>query len=312
MKPGVAILCLVLVGCEPASRDVLGTLEADRIVLPASAFERIEAIAVREGEQVVAGQLLVTLDTTTSAAQLAALQADIRRLTEALAELDAGSRPESVRGAAARLTQTQARLTDARAQLQRIAPLAKRGVLPALDAERAQASVAAARADVDAARAALDEVEAGARVQTKAQARAALDVAIAQAAAVRAALDKLSVHAPRAGSIERLSYRVGEQPPQGAPLAILLASGSRYARVYVPQPLRLRIDIGSAATVSLPDGRSARGALRSVRSEPVFTPYYALAGDDAERLSYLAEIELQGADDWPLGVPLRAVFEPAP
>jgi len=47
-----------------------------------------------------------------------------------------------------------------------------------------------------------------------------------------------------------------------------------------------------------------------IRSEPSFTPYYALSGRDAERLSYLAEITLdKSGADLPAGVPVRVEFE---
>jgi HlyD family secretion protein len=50
--------------------------------------------------------------------------------------------------------------------------------------------------------------------------------------------------------------------------------------------------------------------LRSIRSEPSFTPYYALAGDDASRLVYAAELLLDSGADLPAGLPVTAV--PAP
>jgi HlyD family secretion protein len=42
----------------------------------------------------------------------------------------------------------------------------------------------------------------------------------------------------------------------------------------------------------------------------VFTPYYALSGEDAARLSWLAEVDLTGADaaGLPAGLPVRVVF----
>jgi len=46
-----------------------------------------------------------------------------------------------------------------------------------------------------------------------------------------------------------------------------------------------------------------------VRSEPSFTPYYALSGDDAARLSYLAEVTLgNDAAQLPPGLPVRVEF----
>ena len=47
-----------------------------------------------------------------------------------------------------------------------------------------------------------------------------------------------------------------------------------------------------------------------IRSEPSFTPYFALTGQDAARLSYLAEISLgKEAADLPVGAPLQMVSD---
>lgn len=100
----------------------------------------------------------------------------------------------------------------------------------------------------------------------------------------------------------------------GAPLAVLLVGDHPYARVYLPSALRPSVVVGQAAHVYL-QGRDGAltGRVRAVRSDPVFTPYYALTGEDAARLSYLAEIELVGTDTaalarLPAGVPVRVTF----
>jgi HlyD family secretion protein len=51
-------------------------------------------------------------------------------------------------------------------------------------------------------------------------------------------------------------------------------------------------------------------ALR-IASEPTFTPYYALSGDDASRLAWRAELALDASDktkDLPAGIPCRATL----
>ena len=65
--------------------------------------------------------------------------------------------------------------------------------------------------------------------------------------------------------------------------------------------------------VSMCDGKEGEvallGKVRMIRSEPSFTPYYALTGEDAARLSYLAEIALgKDASKLPAGLPVRAEF----
>ena len=112
--------------------------------------------------------------------------------------------------------------------------------------------------------------------------------------------------------MDSLPFEAGDQVPVGTPLAVLLVGDRPHARVYVPEPLRLRVAVGTAATVHLQgDDRAFAGHVRAIRSEPSFTPYYALSGDDASRLSWLAEVELDAAVDLPVGIPVRVEFAAA-
>src|SRR5690606_9671528 len=131
------------------------------------------------------------------------------------------------------------------------------------------------------------------RSEQLAQGEAVLRAAKAQAAAQQSVLEKLTLVAPRGGRIDSLPYRLGDQAPVGAPLVVMLVGDAPYARLYVPEPIRADVHVGDAVRVYL-QGRDTAypGTVRMIRSEPVFTPYYALTGDDAARLSYLAEIQL--------------------
>ncbi|MGB8327185.1 MAG: HlyD family efflux transporter periplasmic adaptor subunit, partial [Steroidobacteraceae bacterium] len=167
----------------------------------------------------------------------------------------------------------------------------------------------------DGAAAALRETEAaltaqlrGTRREQLDQARAALAAAEAATQALEVAQSRLAVKASRDAVVEALPYKVGEQPPMGAPVAILLADGAPYARVYVPEPQRARVKRGDRAQVKV-DGVATTftGTVRYVASAAAFTPYYALTQADRSRLAYLAEIDLMdpAARDLPAGVPLE-------
>lgn len=308
----VAAACAgaLLAACGKEPPQALGTLEYDRITLPAPAAERIVAIDVREGQQVAAGARLLTLERTRTQAQTQAADAEAQRQREALTELEAGARREQIAQARANLSAAQAAARDANAYYARLRPLGARKLVAAADVDRARAASGSADAQVRQARAALDELLNGARREDIAQGQAALRAAEAQASAQRATLEKLDVAAPRAGRIDSLPYRLGDQAPVGSPLAILLVGDAPYARIYVPEPLRAGVEVGDAVRVFV-DGRAAAldGTVRMIRSEPSFTPYYALIGEDAARLSYLAEIALdKDAAKLPAGLPVRVEF----
>jgi len=302
-----------LAGCHQQPAQALGTLEYDRITLPAPSAERIVAIDVHEGEHVRAGQRLLRLEATRMQSTAQAGQAEVQRQRGALAELEAGPRREAIAQARARVTAAQAQARDARAYYARLQPLGRRQLVAAADVDRARAAAGNADAQVQAAGAALAELEHGTRPEQLVQGEAALRASEAQAAVQAVTLDKLNVVAPRDARVDSLPYRLGDQAPVGAPLAILLVGDAPYARVYVPEPIRANVQVGSNAQVYVAGRVEAlAGKVRMIRSEPGFTPYYALIGKDAARLSYLAEIELSGKDaaQLPAGLPVRVEFIP--
>lgn len=306
----IAAAAALLAACKEDKQQALGTLEFDRITLPAPAAEKIVRIDVREGQQVAAGARLMQLELTRTQSQLAAATAQAQQSWQALQELEAGPRSEDIAQARANLSAAQAQAADAQAYYARLQPLGRQKLVAASDVDRARAAAGNARAQVHAAQAALLELERGTRIEQIAQGRSALAAAEAQAATQAVTLEKLDLVAPRAGRIDSVPYKLGDQAPVGAPLVVMLVGDAPYARVYVPEPIRADVKVGQAARVFV-DGREGalNGRVRMIRSEPSFTPYYALIGKDAARLSYLAEIQLEkNAAELPAGLPLRVEF----
>lgn len=303
---------LVLLGCGEEPLVALGTLEYERITTPSPAAERIVAIEVHKGEDVVAGQPLVRLDTRRTFANTRAAQAEAEQRGEALTELRVGPRQEDIARARAELSAKEAEAREARRFSDRLSGLLEQGAVAPVDVDDARAAADRTEGEARAARAALLELEHGTRPEQLAQGEAAEQAASEAAAAQAVALEELSVVAPRDGRVDDLPYYVGDRPPVGAPLAILLVGPAPYARVYVPEPIRASVRVGQAARVFI-DGREEpfAGRVRMVRNEPSFTPYYALTGDDAARLSYLAEVVLTGedAEGLPAGLPVRVELE---
>lgn len=309
-RSGVLVLALVSASCAPKTPQVLGTLEWDRITLPAPVSERIAEMPVHEGQTVATGDTLLVLESVRTRANLDAAQANVLRLQKALEELRIGPRPEDIAQARAKLAAAQSVATNAHQQLQRVQALVARQALARAELDKANADANNADANVHVAQAALATLLNGSRQQDIEQAAAAVAAQQAQVSSLAVDLQRTRISAPRAGHIDSLPYKLGDQPPIGAPLAIELVGDAPYARVYVPEPLRASVRVGTSARVYLEGHTDAvNGTVRVIRSEPTFTPYYALSGDDASRLSYLAEIELdKDAAALPAGLPVRVEF----
>jgi HlyD family secretion protein len=306
-----ALLALAACGDGEADRTAVGTLERDRIELIAEAQEPIIEIPVREGQSVREGDLLVRHDGGRLAAQVAGAESARDRAAARLAELVRGPREERIREARARLSGVESLLATAERDLERARKLVEQGVLAPDRLDREQARRDDALASRDAAKAVLQEFERGTTEEELQQARAALSEAEASLADLRIRRERLAVRAPRAGQIDALPYEVGERPPQGAVVVVMLADSAPYARVYVPEPLRVRIRPGLEVTVRV-DGvdEPLAGRVRSVSHDAVFTPYYALTERDRSRLAYLAEVDLVDpqARDLPTGIPVEVVL----
>jgi HlyD family secretion protein len=305
-----------LVALSACSRDsgpppLLGTLEWDRIAVPAEISEPITQILVKEGDHVEAQQLLLTLDAQRTQAQVDAAQADVQRLSAALDELHHGARVETVDASRAALARAETTTANARITRDRAADVRRKGLNSQADLDNAETALRQANADARAARANLDQLLNGTRAEDLAQGEAALAQTQANLAQLDVTLQRLQVHAPRAGRIDALPFKLGDRPPLGAGVASLLVGEAPYARVFVPEPLRASVQPGARFSVHVDGVAPAFTAtLARIRSEASFTPYYALNGDDASRLTYRAELVLDGVDarKLPAGIPCQATL----
>ena len=305
------LLPATLAGCADSSPPpIVGTLEWDRIAVTAELAEPVLRWAVAEGDEVEAGAVLLELDARRQDTRIAEARSELAASEARLAELTHGARIETIDAARAELARARAAQVDAEIDYTRAATLVERKLAAPAVADQTFAVRDQRRAETEAAEAQLRELTQGTRPEQIDQAAAAVEAARAALEILTLTRERLTVRAPRAGRIDALPFRVGDQPPVGAELVSLLVGDAPYARVFVPAPRRPELTIGDRFEVYV-EGLAApfSATLRSVRSEPSFTPYYALAGDDASRLVYRAELLLEGADATalPAGLPLTAV-----
>ncbi|HZF26601.1 MAG TPA: HlyD family efflux transporter periplasmic adaptor subunit [Steroidobacteraceae bacterium] len=308
-----AISLLALVGCNGSQTpDVaLGTLERDRLELPAEAHEPIVEVHAREGDHVTAGQVLLRLDDANGTAQVASLKAQASGAQHRLDELIRGPRAEDILEARARLAGAEAQLESESKEYERVREMVARKLTSQSSLDRQRAARDSAEASRKAANAQLTLLLKGTRIEELDQARDALAQAQAQLQQAELSAQRLTVKAPRAGIVEALPFKLGDRPPAGDPVVVMLADGTTYARVYVPEPIRAQVRPDAPASVHI-DGMAQpyEGRVRYISNEATFTPYFALTQKDRSRLSYLAHVDLMGpqAATLPVGIPVEVRF----
>ncbi len=307
----------LLAACSKGNdaQEMHGTLERDRLELVAESHERIVDVPVREGERVATGTLLLRQEAGTMQPRLEQARAALAEAERALADAVQGPRQREIDEARAALRGAESALATELREFDRVASLVERRLLSASSLDQARARRDAARASRDAAYARLALLEEGTRPEQVGQAEAAAVRARAAVAELETTAARYEIRAPRAGWIEALPYKLGERPPAGAPVVVMLAEGTPYARIHVPEPLRAEMSAGRRVAVTI-DGVAGAlgGTVRYVSAEASFTPYYALTQKDRTRLSYLAEIALEDprAASLPVGVPVQVRLAEAP
>jgi HlyD family secretion protein len=316
LLPWLVPLAALLAACAPnGPPPIVGSLEWDRIAVSAEQSEPVLRWAVAEGDRVEAGTVLLELDPRRQDARIAQARANLLQAKARLAELAFGPRVETIDAARAALARARAADAEADIEYDRVAELRQRELVSAAELDRALAARDQRRAEVATAEANMRELTEGTRPEQIEQASANVDALQAALRELELTRERLTVHAPRAGIVDALPFDPGDQPPAGAAVASLLVGDAPYARVFVPVPQRAGLAHGDVFEVRVEGVDEAlRATLRSIRSEPSFTPYYALAGDDASRLVFRAELLLEGeaAANLPAGLPLTAVRSAAP
>lgn len=308
MRYLIYVALLFVSACnDPAQGLALGSLERDRISLTATASEVVVSLPVTPGSVVSKGMLLVKLDSTLQAAQVARASAEVAQAQANLEKLRHGAREEEVAAARARVLGAKSALQESTANYTRVLSLKQQRLVSQSELDKARASRDANSANLESAQESLLVLTNGAREEDLRASEAALSAARATLAMENKRLADLTIVATRDGVLDNLPWNLGERVTIGSPLAILLAGKAPYARIYVPEPRRIKLSVGDTLLVHV-DGLDTpiNGQLRWISSEPAFTPYYALNQEERSRLMYLAEVQLPESEaHLPNGVPAQ-------
>ena len=267
---------------EPASEVIALAIERGGVVT------RVDVVA---GDPVKAGQPLFAIDARNYQAAFAQAEASVTAEGAAITSIDQNIllQRDAVDQARANLDSAEAERTRASLDQTRYAILARsanathqRFETATADAEKASASVAAAKASLASTRQ-QNEVLLAQRREGEAklaQTKAALEGA-------RADLDKTVVKAPVDGVILKVNVRLGEYAQAGVLANPLMTMGSvdpLHVRVDIDEANSWRVHADSPAVARLRGNPAISVALSFVRFEPYVLAKRSLSGDTAERV----------------------------
>jgi HlyD family secretion protein len=237
---------------------------------------------------------------------LALRHAELAKAKALLAELQAGARIESIARAQAALAAADASVKETQQAFLRTQRLLATKVLTQADFDRVSAARDTAVAKKSEARQSLNELENGTRTEQLEQASAGVRAAQAAVTIAQKQRKDLTLVAAQDAVVDQLPWRVGDRVAAGTQLIALSATARSYVRVYLPATWLDKVKVGTQVELWV-DGRDVpiNARVRHIRSQPAFTPFYALNERDRARLMYLTDIDIPETEDLATGMALE-------
>jgi len=275
-----------------------GNIDVRQVNLSFKVEGRMARLAVDEGNEVRAGQVLAELDRRYFDDDLR--QARARRDAQAAtwARLQHGSRPEEIAEARDLVAQRQATVDRTRLEFRRAQTLVGRHALAKQDYDLASASMREAEALLAAAQEALRLAELGPRIEDKQVAWAQLASEEAAVSQAERRLQDSSLVAPGDGVILTRAREVGAIVQPGETVFTLTLSTPIWVRTYIPEPDLGLVRPDALVTVftdSQPD-RPYYGHVGYISPTAEFTPKPVETPELRTRLVYRVRIVVDNPD----------------
>ena len=264
--------------------QLIGTVDANEVVVSAKIQGRIQTLMVDEGQEVKAGQLIAIIESDDLEAAHKAAEATVSsqrgKLGETV-ETERQTRGEvisatvsaeaQVRAAKATLAQAQANFDHQQADTSRTVALAQQGIMSQQAKDDAATSLQASKAAVDSARENVSAAEASLRqahaheLLTTVAART-VDETRDQAANARALAEQASVElgyaqvfAPVSGKVNVRAARQGEVVAAGAAIVTIMDLTETWIYAPLPETQSDAVQLGDSLRVVMPSGATLQG-----------------------------------------------------
>jgi HlyD family secretion protein len=237
---------------RPQPLLIQGEADATRIDLAARVDGRIATIPVDRGQNIAAGQTVVTIDNPELLTRLKEAEA-ARDVAQAdLTRINVGTRAEVIASKRAALAAAEASTLLAEKTYERTKQLTTRDFASVQKLDEQTETLDVARRSQQQAKLALDEAVAGYTKEEHEVAQAAVVKAEAAITTLRAQVAELTVKSPRAAQVWHKSAEAGEYVSPGVPLLTLVDLSDIWLRFDLREDLVKGLKVGDRFEVRIP------------------------------------------------------------
>ena len=290
-----SLLWYLLTTNRSSDLQLIGTVDANEVIVSSKIPGRIQKLTVEEGDPVKAGQLIAVIESDDLAAAQKAAEATAASDSWKLREAEETERENNgetssaalaaeaqVKAAQASLAQAEANLDHQKADTSRTVALAQQGIMSAQARDEAETSLQAAEAAVNTAKGNLASAEATLRqsraheMLTQVSERAVSEDRDAEANA-RALADEARVEtgyaqvdAPVDGKVDVWAARQGEVVKEGDPIVTIMDLTQTWVYAPLPETQADAVQLGDSLRVVMPSGDTVQGKVIAKSAEGDF------------------------------------------
>ncbi|HEX9071338.1 MAG TPA: HlyD family efflux transporter periplasmic adaptor subunit [Pseudolabrys sp.] len=246
-----------------------GRIEATEVDVAAKYPGRLATLTVNEGDEVTAGQVVATISSPETEAQLRGAQAQLLKAKRSLAE------------AVALVAQRKSDLDFARPDYERGKTLLEHGNIPQQVVDQRRNKLEAAEAGYVAANAQRDQAE------------AAIKAAEADVERLQSILVDLVLVSPRSGRVQYRLARAGEVVSAGQRVLTILDLNDIYMTIYLPANVAGPLMLGDEArTILDPIPQYVLpNTISFVATEAQFSPKSVETAEEREKLMFRVKLQ---------------------
>jgi HlyD family secretion protein len=231
---------------------VQGEVDATRFDIAARVDGRVGEIPVMRGEDVGANAVLVRIDNPETVAKheqtlAAKIVADAQ-----LANINAGTRSETIAARKAALERAQASVVLAKQTYDRVRQLAEHGNAPQARLDQVTDTLHESERAVDQAKSAHEQAVNGYTREERDIATANVGKALADIKAVESILDQMVVYAPVASQVYQRNVEPGDYVSPGVPLVTLIDLNDVWIHFDLREDLVKTLKVGDRFDVRIP------------------------------------------------------------
>ena len=232
--------------------DYSGKLNSDKDVsISPKTPGKVQALNVKVGSTVKAGDILFTLDSTSLQAQLEQQQASIQSAKANLDKTQSSGVEQQIVQQQQALNTAQINYNDAKTNYDRVQSLCSAGASPKQDLDNADTKLQTAEASLSAAQQNLDLIKNKVGPESVEVAQAQVDQAQAGLKSIQSQIDDTVIKSPISGVVSAVNIHQGEITPSGQASVTIVDSSSIMAETDVPDTMLSKIKVGQSISVTI-------------------------------------------------------------